>query len=265
MSIKVSVYNGVPYYSFDRLERWPDLTQAVFTRLGGVSNPPYDTLNVSYTVRDQTNNVDKNRELAARAVGWDSSQIVSARQVHGRRVGVVGKKDLGIGDLPETDALVTDEPGVLLLLKFADCVPIILWDPVHKAVGLAHAGWRGTVAATPAAALETMVKLYHSDPSDVIAAIGPSIGPCCYEVGEDVVREASRVFAGTDVLQDSEGSVRFDLWSANAETLMRAGVTEENVVVAGICTRCRNDLFFSHRAARGIAGRFGVVAGIRNV
>lgn len=262
MSIKE--INGVSYYSFEMLERWPELTQAAFTRLGGVSEPPYDTLNVSFSVQDDRDKVELNRGLAARAVGWHPNSIVSARQVHGRRALAVGKQEMGGSDLPDTDALVTDAPGVLLLLKFADCVPVILWDPVHRVVGLAHAGWRGTVAGTPAAALELMEQRYRSHPRDVFAAIGPSIGPCCYEVGAEVAGEVAKQFAGTSVLQEMENCYRFDLWSANAETLMRAGVAEENIQVAGICTHCRNDLFFSHRAAKGIAGRFGVVAGIRN-
>lgn len=261
MSIKEN--DGVTYHSFEILERWAGLTQAAFTRLGGVSEPPYDTLNVSFSVHDDPDRVRRNRELAVRAVGWDPNSIVSARQVHGRRVVAVGKQHLGGAELPDTDALVTNEPGILLMMKFADCVPIVLWDPVRRVVGLVHAGWRGTVSATPAAALELMEKEYDSRPYEVIAAIGPSIGPCCYDVGADVAGEAAKRFAGASVLQKMDGSYRFDLWNANAETLMRAGVAEENIEVSGICTRCRNDLFFSHRAAKGIAGRFAVVAGIK--
>ena len=261
-AMNLQVSNGVSFYSFRILEPWPDLTQGAFTRVGGVSEPPYDSLNISFAVRDDPYRVELNRELMARAVGWDPARIVSARQVHGRRAVAVGREMIGMPDLPDTDALVTDEPGVLLLLKFADCVPIVLWDPVRRVVALVHAGWRGTVLAAPAAALELMQERYNTRPSDVLAGIGPSIGPCCYEVGAEVVGAASRVFAGTSVLQEEDGSYRFDLWSANAETLMRAGVGEENIAVAGICTRCRHDLFFSHRAAGGLAGRFGVVAGI---
>jgi copper oxidase (laccase) domain-containing protein len=122
MSIKT--VNGVSFYSFQMLERWPELTQAAFTRLGGVSQPPYDTLNASFAVHDDPDKVRQNRELAARAVGWDPNRIVSAHQVHGRRVLAVGMGNLGGADLRDTDGLVTDEPGVLLLLKFADCVPV---------------------------------------------------------------------------------------------------------------------------------------------
>ncbi|MHB0867901.1 MAG: peptidoglycan editing factor PgeF [Chloroflexota bacterium] len=241
------------------------MTQGAFGRSGGVSDPPFDSLNASYAVQDDPARVKANRDLMAQAVGWDPRRIVSANQVHGRRAVAVGRDHIGAPDLTETDALVTDEPGLLLLLKFADCVPVVLWDPVRRVVAVAHAGWRGTMAGTPAAALELMVDRYHSDPSDVLAGIGPSIGPCCYEVGAEVVAQAGQAFAGANVLQrGADGRVHFDLWSSNAETLMRAGVAEENIATARICTRCRHDLFFSHRAAGGLAGRFAFVAGIRD-
>ena len=263
--MKVEHPGDIALYSFGHLQSWAELTQGIFGRGGGVSEAPYDSLNASFAVRDDPEKVRANRQLMARAVGWDPEQFVSAGQVHGRQAVAVGRRNLGGPDLAGTDALVTDEPGVLLLLKFADCVPVILWDPVRRVVGLAHAGWKGTVLGTPAAALQLMVGKYGSRPSDVLAGIGPSIGPCCYEVGPEVVAAAEREFAGGDVLQPGpRGKIHFDLWGANAETLMRAGVPEENIATAGICTRCHHDLFFSHRAAGGLTGRFGVVAGIRD-
>lgn len=263
-AMKLRYRDGIALYTFNNMDGWPELTQTVFGRVGGVSEPPFDSLNASFAVQDDPERVRANRELMARAVGWDPSRIVSAGQVHGDRAVAVTRRDAGAPDLPATDALVTNEAGVLLLLKFADCVPILLWDPVKRVVGLAHAGWRGTVRHTPAAALELMARSFGSSPSDVLVGIGPSIGPCCYDVGPDVVAEAGREFAGVDVLlRDGSERVRFDLWTANAETLMRQGVPEENIVVAGICTRCNSDLFFSHRAAGGRTGRFAVVAGLR--
>lgn len=255
---------GVFYYSFPHMEGWSDLTQAVFGRLGGVSQGDFASLNLSFAVEDDHDRVRANRAIAARTVGWGSDRYVSARQVHGRRAVHVVRDMAGGPDLPETDVLVTAEPGVLLLLKFADCVPVILWDPVARVVGIAHAGWRGTVAGAPAAAVEMMVERFGSNPGDILAGIGPSIGPCCYHIGPDVEKAVSQVFAGVGVLHDSgAGDVRLDLWAANAETLMRSGVSEERIATSGICTRCHSDLFFSHRASGGAAGRFGAVAGIR--
>ena len=263
MSIKQS--DGVSYYSFHNMEAWPELTQAAFGRLGGVSERPFDSLNLSFAVDDDREKVRTNRSIAARSVGWDPARIVSVRQVHGRRATQVVVEMVGGPDLPDADALVTDEPGVLLLMKFADCVPVVLWDAVRRVVAIAHAGWRGTILGTPAAAVEMMVERYHSSPSDILAGIGPSIGPCCYEVGPEVEKGVSQVFGGAGVIhRNGDGSIHFDLWSANAETLMRAGIPEENVVTAGICTRCNSELYFSHRGSGGSTGRFGVVAGIRN-
>ena len=264
MNMKQS--GGLIYYSFSHMEPWPELTQAAFSRIGGVSEGPFASLNLSFAVDDDAEKVHVNLSRMAAALRWDPDAMVSARQVHGREAVPVVRDMAGRPDLPSCDALVTDEPGILLLLKFADCVPVTLWDPVRRVVGLAHAGWRGTIAGAPGAAIDLMVERYGSRASDILAGIGPSIGPCCYEVGPEVERLASHVFAGAGVLQrESDAGARLDLWTANSETLMRAGVVEENITVAGICTRCHSDLFFSHRAAGGQpAGRFGVVAGIRD-
>ncbi len=242
------------------------MTQAAFGRAGGVSEGPYASLNVSFAVKDDSDRVQVNRAKMAEAVGWKSQAAVSARQVHGREVVQVTRGMAGGPDLRDCDALVTDEPGVLLLLKFADCVPVTLWDPVRKVVGLAHAGWRGTIIGIAGATVEFMVERYGSRPSDILAGIGPSIGPCCYQVGPEVVRLAEQVFDGAGVTRRiSDTDSRFDLWTANSEILVRAGVPKEMISVAGICTRCHSDVFFSHRAAGGqLAGRFGVVAGIRD-
>ncbi len=263
MNLKQS--NGVHYYSFPAMETWPELTQAAFGRPGGVSEGPFASLNFSFAVYDDPEKVRANRAVAVRSLGWEPGNVVTAKQVHGRRATQVVHEMAGAPDLPETDALVTDEPGVLLMLKFADCVPVTLWDPVKRVVGLAHAGWRGTVLGTPAAAVELMIQRYGTNPSDILAGIGPSIGPCCYQVGPEVEKVASHVFAGAGVIhKEGDEDIRFDLWSANAETLMRTGVPEEKITRAGICTRCHSDLFFSHRGSGGTAGRFGVIAGIRD-
>lgn len=262
MNLKQSA--GITYFSFSNMEAWPDLTQAAFARAGGVSAGPFASLNVSYAVEDDPDNVAENRRRVARSLGWEPKSFVTAGQVHGRRAVHVVREMSGGPDLAGADALVTNEPGVLLLLKFADCVPVVLWDPVKRVVGIAHAGWRGTVLGTPAAAVELMTSSFGTDPRELVAGIGPSIGPCCYQVGPEVEKAASQVFAGAGVVRrEREDDIRFDLWSANAETLMRSGIPEEKIEIAGLCTRCNGDTFFSHRGSGGRTGRFGVVAGVR--
>ena len=267
MNVKEHLAHGVPYHSFPHMGGWPNLTQAVFGRRGGASAGPYDSLNLSYAVGDDPTSVADNRSRAAVAVGWEADRIISPRQVHGRNVEVVGR-GCSPEEALEADALVTDEPGVLLMMKFADCVPIVLWDPVHAVVGLVHAGWKGTMLGAPAAALEVMSQRFGSVPSDLLAGIGPSIGPCCYQVGSEVVRLAEESFLARDLVRPGrDGSPYLDLWKANGETLRRAGIAGDNLVVAGLCTRCRHDLFFSPpggggRTQRQVRGGGGVTGWI---
>jgi YfiH family protein len=163
----------------------------------------------------------------------------------------------------KTDALVTDVPGVFLMLRFADCVPVLFHDPVRQAVGLAHAGWRGTVSHIARATVEKMVDAFGCSPADIRAGIGPSIGPCCYEVGPEVVSAAQKAFPDAPfVLQRGSGERwHFDLWAANHHQLAAAGVTE--IELSGLCTACRTDEWFSHRAEGGRTGRLAAVIGLR--
>jgi YfiH family protein len=163
-----------------------------------------------------------------------------------------------------TDALITDVPGVPLMLRFADCVPIWFYDPVRRAIGLAHAGWRGTVAGVGRATVAEMGKAFGSRPEDVIACIGPSVGPCCYEVGKDVAYAVGEAFPGVEgqlLSPRANGSWHLDLWAANRHQLAACGVVY--IEVAGICTACHTDEWFSHRAEQGRTGRIGALIGLR--
>lgn len=235
---------------------------AVATRLGGVSRGPFASLNMSRSVGDAPEDVLLNRRRLCQAVGVRPEELVTAGLVHGTRalpVGPAARGHLMLG----TDALVTAVAGVPLMLCFADCVPIILYDPVRHAVGLVHAGWRGTLAGVAAAAVQQMVASYGSRPADLRAAIGPAIGPCCYEVGPEVVARARATFSdAASLLSDVQGNrAHFNLWEANRRLLLAAGVSQ--VEVAGLCTACHRDEFFSHRGDGGRTGRFGVVVMLR--
>jgi len=253
--------NGLLYYRFHSLTAYSEVVHGVFTRLGGISRPPYHWLNVGKSVGDDQKAVDANYDLICRSLGIRRGDIATAYQVHSANVAVVGPEDRGRVAL-QTDALVTDRLGVFLMLRFADCVPIAFYDPVQQAVGLAHAGWKGTLGQAAQRTVEAMMEAYGSRPADLVACIGPSIGPCCYQVGENVVKLVREVFPRQPQLlhQQGDGSCHFDLWAANRFQLAALGV--HRVEVSGLCTACHNDEFFSHRADHGRTGRFAVVMGL---
>lgn len=251
------------FYTFPHFEAAGLVVHGFTTRAGGVSEGPYAGLNTAFHVGDRAENVVSNRALACAALGIDHRRLVAGKQVHGDRIAVVGRRDAGRGALscedalPDTDALVTGTPGVPLASFYADCVPIFLLDPLRKVVALAHAGWKGTALKIGQKTVKKMAEVFGSDPGSCLAGIGPSIGPCCYEVDGRVMGPFQEGFAGFRKLACavSPGKWRLDLWEANRRTLLEAGLKEENVAVARICTACRNDLFFSYRAQGGTAGR----------
>lgn len=256
-----TTYRSVVYYQFSSFLDRAGVKHGVFTRLGGHSRPPWDSLNTGHTVGDDLEAVEANHDLIFAALGVRREDVVSPHQVHSTTVRVVDERSRG-QVCPETDALVTDAPNVVLMLRFADCVPILLYDPVRSVVGLAHAGWRGTVSGIADAVVQTMVHEMGCRLENIRAGIGPSIGPCCYEVGEDVAEAASSAFSDVDVLLESRPNGRWhlDLWAANRRQLAEAGV--RSIEVAGICTACRTDEWFSHRAEQGKTGRLGAVIGL---
>ena len=254
--------DGIPYYSFEVLARHDEIINAVFTRLGGVSRPPFAELNVGHLVGDELAAVETNHRLIHQTLGLSSKEIATAHQVHGNGVVMVGPDDGGKA-VPATDALITGTPGANLMLRFADCLPIFLYDPGRRAIGLAHAGWRGTAAKVVQRMVLMMVEGLGSDPTKIIAGLGPAIGPCCYEIGLDVAELLRASLRNSEkVLHRLEGNTfRFNLWEANRQQLVEAGIRE--IEISHVCTACHTDEFFSHRAERGRTGRFAAVMGIR--
>jgi polyphenol oxidase len=248
--------NGLVFYQFETLATGSDLIHGVFTRLGGVSKPPFATLNLGRGVPDEPSAIDENYRRICATLGLDRSSLVTGYQTHSEHVVIVD--DAMAGQLlPATDALITRSPRVALTLRFADCVPILLFDPVQRAIGIVHAGWKGTLSRIAGKTAEAMAASFGSRPSDLIAGIGPSIGPCCYEVGEDVRRLVSATFVRTDdLLQPRPGDrVHLDLWAANRRVLEDAGV--QHIESGALCTSCHRHEFFSHRGEAGVTGRFG--------
>jgi YfiH family protein len=254
--MKRKAANNVVWYEFDALEN-AGVTHAFITRLGGASTPPFDTLNLGHTVGDDLAAVEENHCRTFAALDIQRRQVVSPYQVHGADVRLVSQAHTATVQ-PATDGLLTTSPGVALLLRFADCVPLLLFDSVHRAVAMIHSGWKSTAGNIAAAAVEAFARCVGSDPGDLWAGIGPAIGPCCYQVDQSIasaITEACPPKAG--VIQDRGGGAFLDLAGAVRAQLTTAGVRQ--VEVAGICTACHTEEWFSHRAENGQTGRFGAM------
>ena len=256
--------HGPVFYQF---EQWPEqngLVHGVFTRLGGVSRRPWQSLNVGGTVGDDPDAVAQNKALMYGALGVDAKNVCTVWQVHGAETLVVTGPSPDGSWLAQADGMVTDRPGLPLVMRFADCVPVMFYDPVRHVIGMAHAGWRGTVAGAAPSVVRTMVESFGCRPEDIQAAIGPSIGPERYQVGEEVVTAIRRTFGDQVdglIRRAKDGTAYLNLWEANRRALAAVGVVQ--VEVAGICTATRTDEFYSHRAEHGRTGRFGAVIALQ--
>ena len=248
--------HSLVYYQFENLSVYDDVRHGVFTRLGGASLPPYDTLNLGRSVGDSEHAVHENYARICRELDISGASLVTGYQVHSDVVAVVGPNERG-KVLSTTDALVTNSSAISLTLRFADCVPVLFYDPNRHAVGIAHAGWKGTVDKICTNVIAAFERAYGSRPSDIMAGVGPAIGPCCYQVGMDVIERVRQAFPYAEdlLLPQEDGSVHFDLWAANRRQLEDVGVTR--IEEARMCTACRHNEFFSHRADHGKTGRFG--------
>jgi len=245
------------YYQFDV---WPALQHGVFTRHGGVSRAPWASLNMGGNVGDDPQAVRRNHELMYAALGLDEARACTVWQVHSADVILARGPVRGRRWLALADALITDQPGAPLAMRFADCTPLLFYDPVQGVVGIAHAGWRGTVQGIGAAVVRALARSFGCKPAHVEVGIGPSIGPRRYQVGSEVVAAVRAYFGSADGLisrSEADGTAYLDLWAANRLDLERAGV--ERIETAAICTAERTDEFYSHRAERGRTGRFSAV------
>jgi YfiH family protein len=222
---------------------------------------------VSYVTGPDPATVRANRDRWSDAIGVDPGRLVCARQVHGNRIRIVVQEDAGRGyqayddAIEGTDGLITQATDLPLAVFCADCVPILLFDPIRRAVGVVHAGWRGTVADVAGQAVRAMHESFGTDSGDLLVGIGPSIGHCCYEVGAEVIDAwaATGFDPKESAVQRRNGQLRFDLWRANTMVLVAAGVPQEQIEVQGDCTRCRSDRYFSYRAQGRQAGRFAAI------
>ena len=250
------VVDGISFYQFEGLNG-AGVTNAVLTRLGGVSDGAFATLNLGHTVGDDLAAVEENHRRALAALGLRREQVVSPYQIHSAHVQLVGQGHTGTVQL-NTDGLLTTTPGVVILFRFADCVPLLLFDPARRAVGLVHVGWRGATKGVVTAAVAAFAGHAGSRAGDLWAGIGPAIGPCCYRVGPEVAATVARTCPdGAEVIQRRDDALYLDLPGAVRAQLAAAGVTQ--VEMSGLCTACHTDEWFSHRAERGRTGRFGML------
>ena len=263
--------NGLYWLSAPLLENEDKLLHGFSTRLGGVSTGDTGTMNLGFAREENKENVRENYRRIADAVGFDPNRLVMTHQTHTKNVRIVKEEDAGSGFAKErpyrdVDGLVTNIPGITLVCFSADCVPVLVWDKTHCAVGCAHSGWRGTVSDIAGEVIRIMGQEYGTKPEDVKAAIGPSICQSCYEVSEDVIE----VFAQTYehalheklFYKKENGKYQLDLWEAVRQNLLRAGLQEENISLPDLCTHCNPSFLFSHRTLHGRQGNLGAFIGI---
>jgi YfiH family protein len=254
------------------LQSWcePDGLTAGFTKR--------QALNTALHIGDNPESVGRNRDKIVQELGWSLEAFTCAEQVHSNHVHVVTREDRGRGRedrlsaIPDTDAMITNEPDILLAMFFADCVPLYFYDPVTGSMGLAHAGWKGTVAEVAVSTVNKMTDIYGALPENMIAAIGPSIGRCCYEVDESVLEQVRPLLSATQMSNSQDENLQgahheiikqqpfssrayLDLKHLNQQIMIKAGIMPSNIEISSWCTACHVDTFYSHRKEKGATGR----------
>ncbi len=265
-AMKVVEREGVPFLVFPGLDETEAVIHGFSTRMGGVSEGMFSSMNLSFARGDEEGRVRENFARLGRAMGLDCRNLVFSDQTHTSNVRVVTEADRGKGfvrekDYRDVDGLVTNVPGLVLAAFYADCVPLFLVDPVHRAVGLSHSGWKGTVGKIGKRTVELMKEQYGTRPEDLTAAIGPSICQDCYEVSEDVIGQFQEAFEKTywkEIFYEKpDGKYQLNLWRANELIFREAGLLPERILTTDLCTCCNAKLLFSHRASKGKRGNLG--------
>lgn len=260
MSLKVN--RGVPYIYYPQLEE-TGVVHGFSTRLGGVSEGIFSSMNLSFSRGDNPERVMENFRRMGDAIGFKPEAVVLSAQTHTTNVIRVGYKERGLGITrdkiySDVDGMITNEKGIMLSCSFADCVPLYLVDPKAGAIGLSHSGWRGTVGKIGKITVEKMQEEFGCNPKDILAAIGPSICMDCYEVSEDVAQQFKEAYdkeaIGRMLLEKGNGKYQLNLWEACRENFLEAGIMPEHIVMPQICTCCNPELLYSHRASHGKRG-----------
>lgn len=261
--VMIQQYKQIPYLTFPLLEEVEMVRHLFSTRMGGVSEGIYATMNLSYARGDRKEAVDENFKRLAKIMETTPDRFVCAKQTHTTNIRLATEEDCGKGVVYPTgyediDGLITNTPGIVLCTSYADCVPLYFVDTKNKAIGLAHSGWRGTVNRMGEKVLSAMRKSFGTRPEDVVAAIGPSICRDCYEIGEDTADifkvNFPKEWESFLTKGKKEGKYQLDLWEANKRILLKAGIAREHLAVTDICTCCNSKYLFSHRASQGKRG-----------
>lgn len=250
--------NGVSFYQFPNLVSFPDLRHGIFTRNGGFSKGHFDSLNVSLSVGDDSENVMRNRKVVSGCM--DDGELVFTKQVHDRHVIVISEKAANVPVSSEThlagDALVSNLNDKMLVIKTADCQAVLLYDPVKHVVANVHSGWRGSINNIIGASIDAMKENFNSRPSDILAGISPSLGPCCAEFINYKKEIPEQFWKYKDL------AFNFDFWAISVDQLSYSGVRRENIYSCRICTKCNKDLFYSYRGEK-TTGRIATVIGLK--
>ncbi len=255
----------VPFLVFPAWEQLPKLCHGFTTRLGGVSEGIFSSLNLSFQRGDKKEHVEENFRRLAGSIGTTPDRFVASDQTHTANLRIVTKTDAGKGivrakDYSDVDGLITNETDLVLFLSFADCVPVYFYDPVHNVIALSHSGWKGTVQEIGKRTVWLMEHKFQSRPGDILAAIGPSICRDCYEVSSDVADQFSSLFPAEQdqiLIPKGKGKYQLDLWKANEYILLSAGIKKEHLTITDLCTCCNKELLFSHRGSCGKRGNLG--------
>lgn len=263
--------DGIFYITFPKLERLNCVSHAFTTRLGGVSEGMYSTMNMSFSNGDKEESVLENYRRMCNIIKVDINKVTLSRQTHTNNVRIITKDDIGKGltknrDYDNVDGLITNIPGVCLVTHFADCTPLLFCDPVKKVVATSHAGWRGTATQIGKVTVEKMMAEFGCSPENIVAAIGPSICKNCYEVDSPVYDPVSRIKyldKSKIFLDKGNGKYMFDLWETNRQILISAGIKPENIDVTDLCTNCNPNVFHSHRFTGGKRGILAAMIAIK--
>lgn len=265
-AFKIVKKENLAYLIIPAFEETGMVKHCFTTRLGGVSEGIYNSLNTSITKSDSFENVRRNLDLVCRAIGIDYTKLVLSQQTHEDNIRVVTEADIGKGltapsDITNTDGLMTNVRGVPLITFYADCVPLFFLDKKNMAIALTHSGWKGTVLKIGAKTIKRMAEVFGTKPEDCLVGIGPSIEMSCFEVGPEVAEQFMNSFANwSQIIEPLEnGKYIVDLWKANKYMLMEQGVPGNNITISGFCTKCNEELFFSYRRDNGRTGSLSAI------